>query len=319
MGHEDVAVALDDDASTDAPGTPADPALAPDLAATPAWWTAFDHMFTHHKTYVGDVPLHYVRGGQGAPLILVHGWPTTWYEWRRVMPALAAHFDVIAVDTRGLGDSSRPLSGYDKKTLAADIAGLARELGLGPVHIAGHDLGGQIAYAFAMDHPELTRRIAILDVPLPGLDGWEDVQYWHFRLQETPDIPEMLVAGKEREYLTYFYAQVAHNPAAFTAADIDEFLRTYTQPGAMRAGFAYYRAFQADAQVNRADAAAGQTLRMPVLWLGGASATNDLLGRQLRAVAPDLRGAVIAGCGHWLSTECPRQTSQRLIDFFSGQ
>lgn len=129
----------------------------------------FDRRFTHHKAYVGDVRLHFVRGGQGDPLILLHGWPATWYEWRRVMPALAARHDVVAFDIRGLGDSSRPAAGYDKETAAADIAGLARLLELGKVDLVGHDIGGQIAFAFARNHADLLGRVAILDIAIPGL------------------------------------------------------------------------------------------------------------------------------------------------------
>lgn len=245
------------------------------------------------------------------------------------MPTLAERFDVIAVDTRGLGDSSRPGFGYDKETLADDIAGLVRALGLSSVHIAGHDLGAQIVLAFARNYANLTVKAAFLDVPLPGLTHWEASQYWHFTLQSTPDIPDMLVRGHEREYLGFFYAGVAHDPSAFTLPDIDEFLRTYLQPGAMRAGFDYYRAFPRDAEVNRAWAQAGGVLEMPILWLGGRSATNDapgasseasgtedLLGRQLAPVARDLQGEVFEDCGHWLSTECPERTVERLIRFF---
>ncbi|WGF88745.1 alpha/beta fold hydrolase [Marinivivus vitaminiproducens] len=304
-------------------------ALAPERAGTDEWQIAFDRTFRHHRTWVGDVRLHYVRGGRGEPLILLHGWPTTWYEWRRIMPMLAERYEVIAVDTRGLGDSSRPASGYDKETLADDIAGLIRALDLPVVNIAGHDLGAQIVLAFARNHADMTRRAALLDVPLPGLTDWEASQYWHFTLQSTPDIPDILVRGHEREYLGFFYAGVAHNPSAFTQADIDEFMRTYLQPGAMRAGFDYYRAFSHDAEVNRGWAQAGGRLEMPVLWLGGRSATNDapgrsaeaagtedLLGRQLAPVASDLQGEVFEECGHWLSTECPERTAERLIRFF---
>ena len=291
----------------------------------------FDRRFTHHKAYVGDVRLHFVRGGQGDPLILLHGWPATWYEWRRVMPALAARHDVVAVDIRGLGDSSRPAAGYDKETAAADIAGLARLLGLGKVDLVGHDIGGQIAFAFARNHADLLGRVAILDIAIPGLHEWEASQLWHFAFQGTPDVPETLVTGREREYLGYFYAGEAYNPSAFTRGDIDEFLRTYAQPGALRAGFAYYRAFKQDAADNKRWADGGGKLSSPVLWLGGMSALNQpcgggpepagtggLLGRQLAAVATDLRGEELPGCGHWMSTECPEVVSRKLLDFLEA-
>ncbi len=291
----------------------------------------FDKQFTHHKIYVGDVRLHYVRGGHGTPLILVHGWPSTWYEWRRVMPALAEHHDVIALDIRGLGDSSRPTGGYDKETAAADIAGLIRALGLDPVDMAGHDIGGQIAFAFARKYPEMLRRVAILDIALPGLPEWEQSQLWHFAFQGQPDIAEWLVAGHEREYISYFFNNETYNPSAFTREDIDEYVRTYTQPGALRAGFDYYRAFKQDAMVNKAWADKGGKLSMPVFWLGGLSSSNqlpsgqsepagvgDLLQRQLVGVATNLSGGQLTGCGHWMSTECPDVGSRKLLTFFGG-
>ena len=293
--------------------------------------SAFDQVFTHHKAYVGDVRLHYVRGGHGSPLILVHGWPSTWYEWRRVMPALAEHYDVIAVDIRGLGDSSRPMTGYDKEAAADDIAGLIRLLKLGPVDMAGHDIGGQIAFAFARQHADLLRRVAIMDIALPGLPEWDQSQLWHFAFQGTPDMPELLVTGHERQYITYFFNNETYNPSAFTREDIDEYVRTYTQPGALRAGFEYYRAFKQDANVNREWTDKGGKLTMPVFWLGGLSAVNqlptgqsepagtgDLLQHQLVGVTTNLSGAQITGCGHWMSTECPDVVSRKLLEFFDN-
>ncbi|QXQ06136.1 alpha/beta hydrolase [Sphingosinicellaceae bacterium] len=293
--------------------------------------SAFDKQFTHHKIYVGDVRLHYVRGGHGSPLILVHGWPSTWYEWRRVMPALAKHHDVIALDIRGLGDSSRPVGGYDKETAAADIAGLIRQLELGPVDMAGHDIGGQIAFAFARKYPDLLRRVAILDIALPGLPEWDQSQLWHFAFQGQPDMPEWLVAGHVREYISYFFNNETYNPSAFTREDVDEYVRTYTQPGALRAGFDYYRAFKQDAIANKTWADKGGKLSMPVFWLGGLSSSNqrpsgqsepagvgDLLQRQLVGIATDLHGEQLAACGHWMSTECPDTVSRKLLNFFDG-
>ncbi|UAJ10996.1 alpha/beta fold hydrolase [Glacieibacterium megasporae] len=290
----------------------------------------FNRRFKHHKAHLGDVRLHFVRGGQGRPLILLHGWPATWYEWHRVMPMLAEHHDVIAVDIRGLGDSSRPVGGYDKETAAADIAGLVRLLGLQSIDVAGHDIGGQIAFALARTYPDLVRRVAILDIAIPGLPEWDQSQLWHFAFHTQLDMPEFLVAGRERQYISWFFGGEAYDPSAATRNDIDEYVRTYTQPGALRAGFDYYRSFTQDAVVNRAWAANGGRLDMPVLWLGGFSAMNlpsaaqvepagtgTLLGRQLADVASDLSGRAISGCGHWMSTECPEVVSEELLRFFS--
>lgn len=278
---------------------------------------AFDRTFTHHTATVNGVRLHYVMGGKGEPVVLLHGWPTTWYEWRRIMPALASRYTVIAPDTRGLGDSSRPTGGYDKRTLASDIYGLVQQLGFKQINLVGHDLGGQIAYAYANAHPENVRRLVILDVPIPGLAGWDEIRNWHFPFHAARDIPEALVQGKERMYITHFYTAFAYNPAAFTEEDIDEYTRTYSAPGAMRAGFEYYRAFPEDVRQNREYAKT--KLKMPVLALGGASATNTLPLRQMREVSSDVRGGVMEGCGHWLATECPDELTRRLLAFFAEE
>lgn len=289
-----------------------------------------DTGFAHHRVAVGDVRLHYVRGGKGEPLILLHGWPTTWWEWHKVMPGLARDFDVIAVDTRGLGDSSRPENGYDKDQLGEDIVNLARQLGLTRFSLAGHDLGGQIAFAIARNHPDMVRRLAILDVPLMGMPYSDAIRPWHFAFNKVPDLPEALTQDHERLFLDQFWSGYTYNPRGFEEADIQEFLRTYAAVGTMRAGFNYYRAFDQDGAANKAWAAKGGKLQMPVLWLGGETtpeaematagiiSTGDLLGQQLKTAATDLRGESLNGCGHWLASECPERTEEHLRLFFKG-
>ena len=209
----------------------------------------------HCHADVGDVTLHYVVSGEGYPIVLLHGWPQTWYEWRLMIPLLATRYTVIAPDLRGLGDSSRPLDGYDKKTVAADIWRLVHDtLGYREFHLVGHDWGGPTAFALAAAHPEAVSRLAIVDVVIPG-DGGDFSQggrRWHHQFHMTPDLPEALITGRERIYLQWFYRTFAYDPCAIDAAAIDEFVRTYAQPGALRAGFAYYRAIGQDAADNAA-------------------------------------------------------------------
>ncbi|WP_168879821.1 alpha/beta fold hydrolase [Rhizobium sp. P28RR-XV] len=286
--------------------------------------------FSHHRVVVGDVRIHYVRGGKGEPLILLHGWPATWWEWKKVMPGLAKDFDVIAVDTRGLGDSSRPEAGYDKDQIGEDIVKLASQLGLTRFSVAGHDLGGQVAFAIARNHPDMVKRLAILDVPLMGLPYADTLAPWHFAFNKVPDVPEMLTQGRERLYLDLFWTGATYNSRGFDEADIQEFMRTYAAAGAMRAGFNYYRTFEQDGAANKAWLGSGNKLKMPVLWLGGEGtpeaamatvgviSTGDFLGRQLQTVATDLRGESMAGCGHWLASECPERTEKHLSLFFKG-
>ena len=222
--------------------------------------------FSHHTASVNGIQMHYVIGGQGDPIVLLHGWPQTWYEWHKVMPALAKNYTVIAPDLRGLGDSSKPVTGYDGNTTAEDIYQLVSQLGLGQkIYLVGHDVGVLTAYSYAASHPNNVSKLVILDVPPLPPPGFEDCCWW-FKFHQTSDIPEMLTAGKEREYLSWFY-RFAYNPEAITEADIDKYVSSYSAPGGMRAGFEYYRAFPTTLEQNREHA--NVKLQMPVLALGG--------------------------------------------------
>lgn len=278
---------------------------------------------THHYARLDEVLLHYVEAGSGTPLVLLHGWPQTWWEWRRIIPALAARFRVIAPDLRGLGDSSRPAGGYDKRTVAADVWQLLHDrLGITSFNLVGHDWGGPTAYALAAAHPEAVRRLAILDVTIPGdgADGFsQGGRRWHHPFHRTPDLPEALIAGRERLYLSWFYRNFAFRPDAIGEADIDEYLRTYAQPGAMRAGLGFYRALPQDIADNAARLATGFKLPMPVLALGGADAwgRGQEVEDSLRRVAEDVTGGVIADCGHFIPEEQPEILTERLLTFFA--
>ncbi len=281
---------------------------------------------THHYAEVGDVILHYVKAGKGPPVVLLHGWPQTWYAWRHTIPALAKNYTVIAPDLRGLGDSSRPLSGYDKRTLAKDIWRLISEtLGFKTFLLVGHDWGGPTAYALAADHPEAVEKLVIIDVTIPG-DGGDFSQggrRWHHQFHITPDLPEALTQGRERIYLQWFYQTFAYHPGAISDSDIDEFVRTYGQPGAMRAGFALYRTMADDAAVNAAQLATGFRLPMPVLAIGGAHSYPHARGRgrepeeSLKRCATHVRGAVVDGSGHFVPEEQPEKLNALLLEFFA--
>ena len=274
----------------------------------------------HRHADLGDVRLHYVTAGSGFPVVLLHGWPQSWYEWRHIIPGLAERFQIIAPDLRGLGDSSRPAGGYDKKTVGGDIWRLVHDvLGLSAFHLVGHDWGGPTAYAVAAAHPEAVRKLAILDVTIPG-DGSPNISQggrrWHHAFHQTLDLPEALIAGREDIYLGWFYRNYGARPLDDT--DIAEYLRTYSQPGALRAGFSYYRAIPADIADNAAKVAAGFKLPMPVLALGGDRSWGrgmevvESLGR----LASDVRGGVIENCGHWMPEEQPEALLRQLLGFF---
>jgi pimeloyl-ACP methyl ester carboxylesterase len=288
--------------------------------------TAVSPPVEHHYAELGEVMLHYVTAGQGPPVVLLHGWPQTWWEWRHTMAALAPHYTVIAPDLRGLGDSSRPLGGYDKRTVAGDVWRLVSQaLGHQRFRLVGHDWGGPTAFALAADHPDAVQQLAIVDVVIPGCGGdfSQGGRRWHHQFHITPDLPEALVQGREQLYLRWFYRTFAYFPGAIGEADLDEYVRTYSQPGAMRAGFAYYRAIAEDAKANAAQLATGFRLPMPVLAVGGANSYPHARGRgreveeSLRRVARDVTGAVIPDCGHFVPEEQPTVFNRLLLEFFA--
>src|SRR5678815_2754742 len=172
--------------------------------------------FSHHMATVNGIQLHYVMGGKGDPVVLLHGWPETWYEWRHVMPALAKNYTVIAPDLRGLGDSSKPPTGYDGKTVAEDIHQLVGKLGFKTIFLVGHDIGTFIVYSYAAAHPAEVKALAVMEAPIPGFYPPVRPTLWWVPFHQTPDVPEALVQGKEMLYLSWFYHNLANNPAAIT-------------------------------------------------------------------------------------------------------
>jgi pimeloyl-ACP methyl ester carboxylesterase len=272
--------------------------------------------FWDHTASVNGIQLHYVIGGQGDPVVLLHGWPQTWYEWRHVMPALAKNYTVIAPDLRGLGQSSKPITGYDGKTTAEDIHQLVTKLGFSDIFLVGHDFGVQVAYSYAAAHPNETKRLVILDVPIAGIGpGGNITGLWWAQFHNVRDIPEMLVAGHEREYLTWFY-RYSCNPAAITEEDIDEYVSHYSSPGGMRAGFEYYRALSDDIKQNKEYSMA--KLPMPVLVLAGECSFGDAALDSMRLLATDVSGSIIPNTGHWIPEERPEFLADQLFKFFGN-
>lgn len=274
----------------------------------------------HHTATANGVRLHYVEAGRGEPVVLLHGWPQTWREWRNVIPALASEHRVIAPDLRGLGDSERPAAGYDAVTLAADVGELLAGLGATPAHVVGHDLGGPVAYALAATRRDAVRTLALIECPLPGVGDPVTAipatgePAWHFAFHAARDIPEALVAGRERLYLTYFYRHFAYDPSAIGDDDIAEYARCYAAPGALRAGFEQYRAMP---ETAAALAELAKTpLDIPVLALGGAACLGDAVLASARRVAQDVRGGTVPRSGHWVAEERPDYLAEQLRAHF---
>jgi len=278
----------------------------------------------HQSLRLSRVVLHVVTAGGGEPVVLLHGWPQTWHEWRKVIPLLAQSYRVVVPDLPGLGDSSRPAGGYDKKSIAADLSEMCERLQLGRFHLVGHDWGGPSAFALACAVPERVRTLTVLDVTIPGIgpDISQGGRRWHHAFHMTPELPEALVQGREREYLGWFYREFCWQRGAIAQADIDEYLRSYSQPGAMRAGFEYYRALPRDKADNQALLDSGFRLPMPVLALGGGRAEARGRGEEplesLRAIASNVSGGAIPECGHFIPEEQPALLAERLLDFFGS-
>jgi len=213
--------------------------------------TGLGKEFASETETVNGTTLHYVRGGKGPAVILIHGFPQDWFEYHAIMPRLAKQFTVIAIDLRGVGGSTATSGGYDAANMAEDMHQLAAALKLKHVYIVGHDIGGMVAYAFVRRYPEATRGAMILDVPLPGIEGWDAIQgdpsIWHVRFMQVPELPEKLVTGRSADYLDYFFQF-----AKFSQSEKEHYVKAYFSAAQLHAAFEMYRAFPANAQFNAA-------------------------------------------------------------------
>lgn len=281
----------------------------------------FFKTFRHARVQVNGIRLHYVIGGEGTPVVLLNGFPQTWYAWRKIMPALAQQHTVIAVDVRGTGDSEKPPSGYDAHTVAEDIHQLAQQLEFTTLNLVAYDITGRVGYAYAAMYPEQVSHLVLMETLLPGF-GLEEAMNvatggsYHFGFHANVDVATWLVQGKEREYLKMMMQGSLYDKAAIADADFEEYIRWYILPGGMRGGFEHYRAFLEDAEPNRV--LAKQKLKMPVLALyGAASGDTKVLPETLLAVAEDVQGEGIEGSGHFIAEERPDYLAARLLDFFA--
>jgi pimeloyl-ACP methyl ester carboxylesterase len=272
--------------------------------------------FVERFARVNGVRLRYLIGGQGGAVVLLHGYAQTGHMWRPILSLLAQRHTVIVPDLRGAGGSAKPPSGYDKKNMAVDIHQLIASLRFDRVRIVGHDIGLMVAYACAAQFPEGTERVVLMDAFLPGIGAWKDVwllrDLWHFHFYG--EVPLALVKGRERTYLEHFWNDfAADRKHSVPEADRRLYARAYAQPGAMRAGFEYFRNLERDAEDF---ARMGETrLAMPMLVLSGEKAGGTFLIEQAKMVASDVRGQMVKGSGHWLMEEAPKVVIPALVDF----
>lgn len=278
--------------------------------------------FVHQMVDIdgGELTFHTVTVGSGDPVFLLHGFPQTWYEWRHIMHALKDTHTLIAVDLKGAGYSSKPVTGYDKATMAAELDRLRIALGHDHVQVVGHDIGAMLAYAWAATSREAITRLAVVDAPIPGTEAWRsvlsDARLWHFAFQMKRDVPEMLITGREHAYVAAFLRDRAFNHGALTDDDIDIYARAFALPGSLRGGLEWYRAFPEDDEFNRR-MGRDSPLSIPVLATGGDRRWGPRMVEMMSELAHDVVGESIMDCNHWVPEERPDELARALRRFLS--
>ena len=277
---------------------------------------------THHRAKINGTTLHYVAAGtSGSPILLVHGFPETWWAFRSLIPLLAARHRVFAVDLRGFGDSDNEAGAYDSKTSADDLHLLIEQLGVGPVHLTGQDISGGTVFRLATTHPEDVRSLTAIETGLPGfgMERLADITHggvWYIGVLAAPGIPEMLLAGRERQFLAEFlFPAMTATPGAITETDIDEFVRTYSRPDGWRGAIGLYRSMLQEGPEIRALAEA-PGLTAPVLAIGaGRSFTFDTMSE---ATKTKVSSVSLDGVGHYVAMEAPDKLAKAMLDFIGS-
>ncbi|HEY2050832.1 MAG TPA: alpha/beta hydrolase [Caulobacteraceae bacterium] len=256
-----------------------------------------------------DATIHVRVGGRGPAVVLLHGFGDTGDMWAPMAADLARDHTVVAPDLRGLGLSSKPAGGFDKKTQAGDVAGVMDALDIRDASLVTHDIGNMVGFAFAALHLQRVKRFVLIDAPVPGVGPWEEILknplLWHFRFGG-PDM-ERLVAGRERIYLDRFWNDFAADPRRITEETRQHYAELYALPGAMHSAFAQFAAFDQDAIDNQALIAKGK-LGMPVLGLGGEKSFGPQMAEVMRYAATNVQGGIVPDAGHWVMEENPQAT-----------
>jgi pimeloyl-ACP methyl ester carboxylesterase len=291
------------------------------VSGAPNLPSGFAGTFTSRYIDTGELRQHVVTGGEGPPLLLVHGWPETWYTWRLVMPRLAQDFSVVAPDQRGCGLSGKPAGGYDTGALAGDLAALMDALGHDRFAVAGHDTGLWIGYALAADHPHRVARLAVAEAAMPGVSASPPLfgstaannRLWHFAFNRLAEVNEQLATGREDIYFGFQFAKAAHKLP-------DDVVRYYVDalaadPDALRGSFAAYRAL--DATIAQNQQRKERRLTLPVLAIGGAAGIGEGAANTMKLAADDVQSVVIPGSGHYCLEEAPEEVLAALTAFLA--
>jgi haloacetate dehalogenase len=279
----------------------------------------------HHTVHANGIRQHYLDAGQGPPVVLLHGFPETNYAWRHQIPALATRYRVIAPDLRGYGETEKPASGYDKRTMALDLVELLKNLGLGKIALVGHDRGARVATRFAKDHPQLLDRLVVMDnvptrIVARNINARLARAYWFFFFHLVPELPETLIVGREDLWLRHFFSDWCYNPNLISGEAFDTYVRAYRRPGAVRGAMADYRANSEDNAQDQVDAET--KISCPVLSLWGAD--FEAVGKMFdmtavwTEMAYDLRAEAIEQCGHLPHEEQPERVNGLLFEFLEA-
>jgi pimeloyl-ACP methyl ester carboxylesterase len=301
------------------PSTPEGPGSVSGAPNLPA---GFTDTFASRYIDTGGLRQHAVIGGDGPPLLLVHGWPETWYAWRLLMPALARDFQVIAVDQRGIGLTDKPRDGYDTGTLAGDLVALMDALGHERFAVVGHDTGLIISYALAADHPDRVDRLVVAEVPgppgvapSPPLFVPEPInnRLWHIPFNRVNDkLTEELVRGREDIFFGYEFAIQGGNVPDYA---LMYYFSIFSDPDVLRGSFGFYRAW--DTTLAQNEQRKTRPLTMPVLAIGGAASWGEAVGNAMKLAADDVQSVVIPGAGHWVAEQAPEEMLAALTAFLA--
>ena len=270
--------------------------------------------------------LHVVEQGVGPLVLLVSGWPQTWRAWRKIIPRLAENFRVLAVDPPGIGDSGPSKSGYDTGAVSLHLDAIFVHYGETECRLVGHDVGAWISYAYAARRPDVVKKLVLIDAAVPGLAPESLYKLtpetmhktWHFAFNYLPDLPEILVAGRERDFLSWLFRTKSLDwKKAFDSATIDEYAKAYARPGAWTSGLGYYRSLFESVAQNRL--CAKTPLAMPVLAIGGDRGIGEAMLTLMSGAATDLKGSVIENCGHYVAEERPDELVDAMLPFLLGK
>ncbi len=273
--------------------------------------------FRHATVAASDVRLHVVRGGKGEPVVLLSGWPQSWYSWHKLMPLLAARYEVAAIDLPGMGDSERPADGYDVATMARRVHESVIALGFNRVRLVTHDIGTWLAFPYAHDFGASLHSVVFMDAVIPGLFAAPpDPKLWHFGFNQQRGLAEALTAGRERVFLEWFFRNRSLVTDAISAADLDEYERVYSAPGAMQAGFEYYRAMPVSMKQNQAYAARGK-LEVPAAVFGSDTPIGPVMIDAMQKLCENIVAEIVPGSGHYIPEEQPDWLFGKLSTFLA--